>query len=41
VPYELVDDGGLPVATIEAPEGGTEEAAPEAAAAAAAPGKKK
>lgn len=33
--FELVDDGGLPVATIEAPEGGTEEAAPEAAEAAA------
>ena len=35
VAFELVDDGGLPVATIEAPEGGTEEAAPEAAEAAA------
>jgi len=35
VAFELVDDGGLPVATIEAPEGGTEEASPEAAEAAA------
>lgn len=33
--FELVDDGGFPVATIEAPEGGTEEAAPEAAEAVA------
>jgi large subunit ribosomal protein L25 len=34
VAFELADDGGLPVATIEAPEGGDEEATPEAAAAA-------
>ncbi len=37
VPFELTDDAGFAVATMEAPEGGTEEAEPETAA----PAKKK